>query len=129
METAPHGAVTRYHYDAAGRLQRLEDEARGVSTIYEHDAAGRVIATIDHLGHRTESPRDIRGGMAAYEDATGRRWEMADTGRSSISTDPLGNTTTSARREYGLPGATTYPGGASTDVSFLGQTSSDASGD
>ncbi len=129
VETSPIGAVTRYTYDAAGRLESMEDEARGATTTYERDEAGRVTATIDALGHRSETTRDIRGGVAVYEDATGREWETSDDGRTTTSTDPIGNVTTSAREAYGLPGTVTYPGGATTSSSFLGSTSIDASGE
>ena len=42
--------------------------------------------------------------MLTMTNAVGRTWTYATTPQQSVSSTPLGNTTTSTRTSYGLPG-------------------------
>jgi len=57
--------------------------------------------------------------MRTMTNAVGRTWSYNTTPQESVSITPLGNTTTSTRTSYGLPGTTTLPGGATTVVTLL----------
>ena len=114
-------------YDAAGRLERTVDVARGATTTYVRDDAGQVLSTTDALGHTTSRTYDVRGAMATMTDAASHTWTYATTPTSSTSTTPLGETTTSTSTSYGLPLGTTFPGGATTASTQHGTTSLDES--
>jgi YD repeat-containing protein len=65
--------------------------------------------------------------MLTMTNAVSRTWTYSTTPQQSGSSTPLGNTTTSTRTAYGLPGATMLPGGATTGVTHDGLTQADES--
>ncbi|MDJ0889632.1 MAG: DUF6531 domain-containing protein, partial [Gammaproteobacteria bacterium] len=60
------GAVTRFDYDGAGNLVRL-DMPNGASLEYVYDAAHRLIAVVDGLGNRIDYTLDARGNRLKEE--------------------------------------------------------------
>jgi RHS repeat-associated protein len=126
-ETDALGNETITEYDHAGRVESVEDVARGATTTYVRDAVGRTLSETDPLGHITSRTYDVRGAMLTMTNAVGRTWTYSTTPQQSVSSTPLGNTTTSTRTSYGLPGTTTLPGGATTGSTFDGNTQADES--
>jgi YD repeat-containing protein len=121
------GNETLTEYDDAGRVESVEDVERGATTTYVRDAVGRTLSETDPLGHTTSRTYDVRGAMLTMTNAVSRTWTYSTTPSESVSSTPLGNTTTSTRTAYGLPGATTLPGGATTGVTHDGLTQADES--
>jgi len=87
------GEATRFHYDEAGRLERVEVPGTGEVQI-ERDAAGRVTRLTDALGHSEERSYTPDGRIASVTDALGRVTEVRVT--------PPGGGTKS-RRDAGAP--------------------------
>ncbi len=121
------GNVTTTCYDDAGRVESSTDVGRAATSTYTRDAVGRTLSETDPLGHTTSRTYDVRGAMLTMTNAVGRTWSYATTPQASVSSTPLGNTTTASRTAYGLPATTSYPGGATTGVSHNGQTQADES--
>ncbi len=60
--------VTRFEYDAAGRLERVLDPL-GQALLLAHDAAGRLIRVTDPLGQVTRLTYDANGNVATASSA------------------------------------------------------------
>jgi RHS repeat-associated protein len=116
------GNRTTYAYDAAGRLDSISDVTLNATTHFERDAAGRVTKTTDALGHETHTAYKLGGRLESTTNARGKTTSFDRTPTSASITDALSRTTVTSLSTYGLPGSTTYPGGASTASSYLGTT-------
>ncbi len=69
-ETDALGRVTRYHYDAKGRIDEITDPMGGKhKTIY--DSANRTFDKIDALGNRTHHEYDRNGRLTRVVNAAG----------------------------------------------------------
>jgi RHS repeat-associated protein len=121
------GNRTTYAYDAAGRLRTITDLALNATTTFERDVAGRVTKTTDALGHETHTTYKLGGRLESTTNARGKTTSFDRTPTSASITDALSRTTVTSLSTYGLPGSTTYPGGASTASSYLGTTRLDGS--
>ena len=120
------GNVTTYEYDLAGRLERVVDPVRGTTT-YTRDEMGRPLTITDPTGEVRSFTYDIRGAVATSTDERMNTTTSVSAPTGTTTTDLLTHTTTSALTTYGLPGTTTYPGGANTSVDFVGRTAVDES--
>ncbi len=111
-ETDPLGRVTRYEYDAVGRLTRTtyadgtssstlynsagkaiaQTDALGRTTQHEYDALDRLTAVIDATNQRIEYRYDEMGNLVAQTDANGRvtRYEYDGLGRKTAMIRPMG---------------------------------------
>jgi RHS repeat-associated protein len=116
------GNRTLHGYDAAGRLAAITDETLGATTLFERDATGRVTKTTDALGHETTTAYKLGGRLERTTNARGRTTSFDRSPLSASITDALNRTTVTSVSTYGLPGSTTYPGGAETASSYLGTT-------
>lgn len=86
--------VTRYEYDAKGRIIRMVD-ALGFASRKEYDATGNLTASIDALGRRTEFDYDVRGQQirVRYPDGTQEESHYDRNGNLIESVDRLGRST------------------------------------
>ncbi len=109
--------VTRYAYDAAGRLTTTIDPAGGVWRT-EYDAAGRMTASVDALAHRTTYSYDALGRLVRTDlpDGTHRDRAYDANGNVVAETDAAGRTTQYAYDELNRRTRTTYADGSSTEV-------------
>lgn len=85
--------VVNTTYNGAG--QPLTSEIGGKVTRYEYDAAGRVVKVADALGNATVIAHDVAGNRTRVQDALGRvtRDDYDDAGRLVRETDPVGGVT------------------------------------
>lgn len=98
--TSPGGIVTRYSYDAAGRLAtQTTGDAPRPQTTTEYDAAGRVVAQTDGTGHTSrwswEAGADDNPltGTSTMTDPVGGKWlNSYERGWLVKQTDPTGRT-------------------------------------
>ncbi len=121
------GNSTLYAYDLGGRLQGITDATLNATTTFERDSAGRVTRTTDALGHETQTSYKLGGRLASTTNARGKTTSFDRSPLSASITDALSRTTVTSLSTYGLPGSTTYPGGADTSSSYLGTTRLDGS--
>nr|WP_254456358.1 DUF6531 domain-containing protein [Paeniglutamicibacter quisquiliarum] len=85
------GAETRYAYDGACQLERMQ-EADGTVTTWRYDAAGRMVAETAN-GHTTASTYDAAGQLLATATGAGRTEYTYDaSGRRTAGTGPDGAT-------------------------------------
>jgi RHS repeat-associated protein len=114
--TDVRGKVTRYTYDAGGRLTSVIDPNGHAVVRNTYGSDGRVIEQRNALGDRTSFAWDPDEGIATITDALGNKWQHiyednvlvreidplghetkygydSDLNRTSV-TDPRGNTTT-----------------------------------
>jgi YD repeat-containing protein len=92
-------SVTRYVYDAAGRLLTMID-ATGDATRYSYDGLGRLLAVINGLGQATINSYDDRGNRTTVTSANGlsttsaydRAGRLISVSESSAASGNLGTT-------------------------------------
>jgi RHS repeat-associated protein len=82
--TGPDGARTRFQYDAAGNMTRV-DLASGASVTTEYDRLGRVVGHRNAAGARSWRTYDSVGRLATLVDVDGSRF--------AFERDPEGNVT------------------------------------
>jgi len=121
------GNVTTYTYDGAGRLETIFDAARGATTSYVRDPVGRILSQTNPDGEVRTFTYDPRGSIETTTDERMNVTTTTSLPTSTATTDPLSNTTTRNATAYGLPAGASFPGGASTSSTFLGDTQLDSS--
>lgn len=125
--------TTSYEYDKLSRLKKTIF-ADGSFTQVEYNSAGQQSATIDQLGHRTESTYDDMGRLIRTDYPDGAHDEITydAEGRRLGSKDRAGHLTSYAYDELGRLTKTTYSDGTFTVSTYdaIGRISSteDASG-
>ncbi|MFE8647260.1 DUF6531 domain-containing protein, partial [Sphingomonas sp. NCPPB 2930] len=109
-EYSPAGRVTRswcedtgeglvFDYHPRAQTTRVTD-ALGRTTTYLWNARHDIVATIDPLGHRQDTPMDANGHLASTTDALGRSvsYQFDDRGNATTIVDAAGHAT---RLAYG----------------------------
>jgi YD repeat-containing protein len=121
------GNRTTYGLDPTSRLQAITDVMLNATTLFERDAAGRVTKTTDAFGQETTTAYKLGGRLESTTNARGKTTTFDRGPHSASITDALSRTMVTSLSTYGLPGSTTYPGGAGTASSYLGTTRLDGS--
>ena len=95
--TDPAGVITRYGYDANGRMLYQED-GLGHRTTFTYDAIGNQLAVTNPLNQTTTSSYDHRNRLRSVTDASGATTAFVYdlNGNLASSTDALGHVTTYA---------------------------------
>jgi RHS repeat-associated protein len=92
--------VTRYTYDAGGRLATIVDQLGRTIVTNTYDTNGRVTSQTDGLGNVTQFQWDPTTQTSTMIDPLGHQWkDVYNNLVLVVQTDPLGNTTT-----YGYDG-------------------------
>ncbi|MEX0834364.1 MAG: RHS repeat-associated core domain-containing protein [Actinomycetota bacterium] len=87
------GGLTRYAYDANGRISQIIDQNGHVVVDNEYDDAGRVLTQTDGRGKVSTFSFDDETGRTTFTDPKGTSWTDSYTGNVLESQeDPLGNT-------------------------------------
>ena len=112
------GNVTRYEYDALGRVTEKisplplgEGEGEGPTTQYAYDSAGNLHSVTDTLGHVTTYAYDALGRLLSTTDADGdtTSYTYDADGKLLTETDALGHVTSYAYDELGRLTTITSP--------------------
>ena len=107
------GSETRYAYDGACQLERMQ-EADGIITTWRYDAAGRLVAETAN-GHTTAFTYDAAGQLLATTTGAGTTGFTYDaSGRRTAGTGPEGTT------RYGWSGLSTLRSVEHTDAQGSG---------
>jgi len=119
--TLPDGqsetSITRFAYDAKGRLFEKTDALGGV-TRFEYDANGKRTAQTDALGHTTRYEYDAAGNLVRtiHADGSETTTDYDAEARKTGETDPAGNTTRWRYDEIGRTIAVILPDATPGDL-------------
>jgi len=121
------GSEERFEYDLVGNLvlhilpdDTPDDFTDNPMTHYEYDAIGQMTATVDAMGHRTESEYDLVGQQVLARDGLGNETRFAYdlAGQLLSETDPRGFTTSHVYDDLGRKIRTLYPDGSTTEFAY-----------
>lgn len=116
----PHGASTKYEYDARSLQRTAEIDVLGGATRYEYDDRGNRLRVEDPTGAVTTfEPHPRFDGPVRATDPNGGvwQWDYDAFGRLKGSANPFGHWTRYEYAEGRLVSATT-PGGARTELGY-----------
>ncbi|MCP4111829.1 MAG: hypothetical protein GY749_40935, partial [Desulfobacteraceae bacterium] len=115
--------ITRYEYDAAGRLERVISDFGGpdeMETAYEYDEAGNRISQTDPNTHVTRWVYDHMGRVTKHTlpESMSESFTYYPNGEVKTGTDFNNNTTTFAYYPYGRLKSKTFQDGSSVSYTY-----------